>query len=89
MPQVGPGDMVFVFDVPDADAVHAALTKAGARILEPPQTFTSRTRGPRGETPTGKVFHPWDPDGYLIELLQSPPAPSELEVWRLSGPAVR
>lgn len=69
--RVGVGDMVFVFDVPDADATHAALVRAGARVLEPPQAFTSRTRGPAGEVLRGKVFHALDPDGYLVELLQA------------------
>lgn len=69
--KVGVGDITLVFDVIDAEATHAALRAAGARILEPPQTFTSRTRDASGRALTGKVFHVLDPDGYLIELLQA------------------
>lgn len=69
--KVGVGDITLVFDVADAEATHAALRTAGARILEPPQAFTSRTRDASGRALTGKVFHVLDPDGYLIELLQA------------------
>jgi catechol 2,3-dioxygenase-like lactoylglutathione lyase family enzyme len=68
---VGLGDIVLVFDVTDADAVHVRLVEAGARVLEPPQAFISRTRDASGRAQQGKVFHVLDPDGYLIELLQA------------------
>ncbi len=70
--RVGRGDMVFVFDVADADAVHATLQVAGARILETPQTYVSKRRDASGRALQGKVFHAWDPDGNLIELLEAP-----------------
>ena len=70
--KVGQGDMVFVFDVADADATHAALKNAGARILEPPQVYVSRRKAADGRSLQGKVFHAWDPDGNLIELLEAP-----------------
>ncbi len=69
---VGRGDMVFVFDVTDAEAIHRALQSAGARILEPPQVYVSRRKAADGRNLQGKVFHAWDPDGNLIELLEAP-----------------
>jgi len=70
--RTGRGDVVLVFDVADADAVHAAMQRAGARIIEPPQTYTSKKTAADGSPLRGKVFHVRDPDGYLIELLQAP-----------------
>lgn len=70
--RVGRGDVVLVFDVADADAVHARLSKVGAKILEPPQTYVSRRTTDDGRPLRGKVFHVHDPDGYLVELLQAP-----------------
>lgn len=69
---VGRGDPVLVFDVADADAVHAALRTGGARVHEPPQVYVSTRRAADGRPLRGKVFHAWDPDGYLIELLEAP-----------------
>jgi catechol 2,3-dioxygenase-like lactoylglutathione lyase family enzyme len=70
--RIGLGDMVFVMDVPDAAAVHAALTAAGAKIVEPPQVFKSSKTDAQGKPLEGRVFHVFDPDGYLIEILQAP-----------------
>jgi catechol 2,3-dioxygenase-like lactoylglutathione lyase family enzyme len=69
---VGRGDLVFVFDVPDADATHEALRRGGADIHETPQVYTSARKAPDGRPLRGKVFHAWDPDGNLIELLEAP-----------------
>lgn len=69
---VGRGDLVFVFDVADADAVHLALQRAGADIHETPQTYLSARKAADGRPLRGKVFHAWDPDGNLIELLEAP-----------------
>lgn len=69
--RVGLGDMVFVVDVPDAVAVHAALVEAGADVVEPPQVFRSRSVDARGRPIEGRVFHVFDPDGYLVELLEA------------------
>jgi len=69
---VGRGDLVFVFDVPDADAVHDALRRAGADVHETPQVYVSARKAPDGRALRGKVFHAWDPDGNLIELLEAP-----------------
>ncbi len=68
---VGRGDLVLVFDVADADATHATLRAAGADINEPPQQFVSARRGADGQPLRGKVFHVWDPDGNLVELLEA------------------
>ena len=70
--RTGRGDVVLVFDVADADAVHATMQRAGAKIIEPPQVYTSKKTAPDGSPLRGKVFHVRDPDGYLIELLQAP-----------------
>ena len=70
--RTGRGDVVLVFDVADADAVHATMQRAGARIIEPPQVYTSKKTAPDGSPLRGKVFHVRDPDGYLIELLEAP-----------------
>ena len=68
---VGRGDVVFVFDVADADRTHDQLLASHAKILEPPQTFVSRQKSSTGQSLTGKVFHVRDPDGYLVELLEA------------------
>jgi catechol 2,3-dioxygenase-like lactoylglutathione lyase family enzyme len=70
--RIGLGDMVFVFDVPDAVAVHATLEADGARIVEEPVTYQSKTTDAAGRSLTGRVFHVFDPDGYLIEILEAP-----------------
>jgi catechol 2,3-dioxygenase-like lactoylglutathione lyase family enzyme len=70
--RIGLGDMVFVFDVPDARAVHATLTGAGADVVEAPLSYTSRKLDPEGRPMQGRVFHAFDPDGYLIEVLEAP-----------------
>ena len=70
--KVGRGDVVLVFDVADADAVHARLRAANAAIIEPPQVYVSRRTTDDGRPMRGKVFHVQDPDGYLVELLQAP-----------------
>lgn len=70
--RVGRGDVVLVFDVADADAVHARLSQADAKILEPPQVYVSKRTTDDGRPLRGKVFHVHDPDGYLVELLQAP-----------------
>lgn len=70
--KTGRGDVVLVFDVPDADSAHAALLAAGAQVLEPPQVYVSRNRAPDGGPMQGKVFHARDPDGHLVELLEAP-----------------
>lgn len=70
--RVGRGDVVLVFDVPDADAVHSALVAAGAVALGPPQSYASRLKAPDGAPMAGKIFRARDPDGNLIELIEAP-----------------
>jgi catechol 2,3-dioxygenase-like lactoylglutathione lyase family enzyme len=70
--RVGLGDAVLVIDVADAVAVYEQLTRAGIRTVETPQTFESRTRAPDGRPMRGRVFHVFDPDGNLIEILEAP-----------------
>lgn len=69
--RVGIGDVVLVFDVADADAIHATLAAAKVSIIEPPQVYVSRRTDASGRALRGKVFHVHDPDGYLVELLQA------------------
>ena len=70
--RIGLGDMVFVFDAPDARQAHAALVEAGAEVVEAPLSYTSRKLDPEGRPMQGWVFHAFDPDGYLIEILEAP-----------------
>jgi catechol 2,3-dioxygenase-like lactoylglutathione lyase family enzyme len=70
--RIGLGDMVFVLDVPDARAVHATLVEAGADVVEAPLSYTSRKLDPEGRPMQGWVFHAFDPDGYLVEVLEAP-----------------
>lgn len=69
--RVGIGDVVLVFDVADADAIHATLVAATASVIEPPQVYVSRRTDVDGRALRGKVFHVFDPDGYLVELLEA------------------
>lgn len=69
--KVGVGDMVFVFDVVDAAAVHDRLRAAGADIVETPQVYLSKQKDAAGRPYEGRVFHVFDPDGNLVELLEA------------------
>lgn len=66
-PRLGIGDMVFVIEVDDADAVHGALKTAGARMVEEP--FAYEMQRPDGSVGRGRLFHVFDPDGRLIEVM--------------------
>ena len=70
--KVGLGDMVFVFNVADAQQMYERLKAAGADIIETPQVYTSKNVDATGRPLEGHVFHVFDPDGYMIELLESP-----------------
>jgi hypothetical protein len=75
--RIGVGDPVIVLDVPDVVTVHAKLVATGARIVAAPQVYRSRRTDAGGRALEGRVFHVFDPDGYLVELLQPPgPAPA-------------
>jgi catechol 2,3-dioxygenase-like lactoylglutathione lyase family enzyme len=68
--KVGEGDMVF--DVADARQAHERLRAAGADIVETPQVYLSKQLDVRGRPMEGRVFHVFDPDGNLVELLEAP-----------------
>jgi catechol 2,3-dioxygenase-like lactoylglutathione lyase family enzyme len=70
--KVGLGDLVFVFDVADAQQMYDRLKTAGADIIETPQTYFSKKLDADGKPLQGRVFHVFDPDGNMIELLESP-----------------
>ena len=70
--EIGLGDIVFVLDVPDAREVHDRLAQAGAAIVEGPFAYTSRQVDASGRPMKGWVFHVFDPDGYLVEILEAP-----------------
>lgn len=69
--ELGLGDMVFVFDVPDAQQIYEQLKAAGADLVETPQVYESKTLDAAGKPLVGHVFHVFDPDGYMIELLEA------------------
>jgi catechol 2,3-dioxygenase-like lactoylglutathione lyase family enzyme len=71
-PRIGLGDSVFVMDVPDALAMHARLSAAGALPATQPSIYRSSRLDERGRPMQGRVFHVFDPDGYLVELLEAP-----------------
>lgn len=71
-PRIGLGDSVFVMDVPDALAMHARLAAAGANVVTQPSTYRSSRLDAEGRPMQGRVFHVFDPDGYLVELLEAP-----------------
>lgn len=61
--EAGPGNArdcgpFLLFDVTDADALHAELSAAGCRILAPPKN-----------EPWGRQFNVQDPDGHSIALI--------------------
>lgn len=70
--RIGLGDSVFVMDVPDVLSMHARLAAAGADIVTEPTTYKSRQLDAEGRPMQGRVFHVFDPDGYLVELLEAP-----------------
>jgi catechol 2,3-dioxygenase-like lactoylglutathione lyase family enzyme len=66
-PRLGIGDMVFVIEVDDADAAHTALKAAGAGLVEEP--FAYEMQRADGTVGRGRLFHVFDPDGRLIEVM--------------------
>ena len=70
--RIGLGDAVFVMDVSDALAMHARLAAAGANIVTQPSTYRSSRLDAEGRPMQGRVFHVFDPDGNLVELLEAP-----------------
>lgn len=72
---VGVGNHVLVVEVSDARAIFAALRDQGEQPLTDEPTVLSRMSAD-GRPAIGYVFHIYDPDGALVEIMQ-PPLPIE------------
>lgn len=62
------GDVVFVMQTDDVDAVHHRLADWGARVHAAPHAFEVRGADGRLVRMTSLSF--WDPDGYFFEVNQ-------------------
>jgi len=62
------GDVVFVMQTDDVDAVHRRLTDWGARVHAAPHAF--EVRGADGHLVRMTSLSFWDPDGYFFEANQ-------------------
>jgi catechol 2,3-dioxygenase-like lactoylglutathione lyase family enzyme len=72
---VGIGDTVLVIRVPDGLAVFDHFKTAGVRLVEQtPEPY--RMQRPDGSISAGHLFHAYDPDGRLIEILTPQPPPA-------------
>ncbi len=69
---LGIGDVVFVMQTDDVEAVHARLREWGARIQAAPHAF--EVRGADGSQLRMTTLSFWDPDGYFFEINQRHPA---------------
>lgn len=67
-PKVGIGDMVFVVRTADAVASYSALKAAGDSLVEPAPIGYEMKR-PDGSPGRGLLFHVFDPDGRLVEVM--------------------
>ena len=65
---LGIGDVVFVMQTEDVEAVHARLKQWGARVQAPPHAF--EVRGADGTLLRMTTLSFWDPDGYFFEINQ-------------------
>ena len=65
---LGIGDIVFVMQTDDVEAVHARLEQWGARVQAPPHAF--EVRGADGSLLRMTTLSFWDPDGYFFEINQ-------------------
>ncbi|HSN70305.1 MAG TPA: VOC family protein [Steroidobacteraceae bacterium] len=65
--EVGIGDVVLVVRINNAGAAHAALTAAGARIVAAPTRYEMKRSD--GSVGRGSLFHVFDPDGHVVELI--------------------
>jgi hypothetical protein len=69
--------MVFVVRAPDAAAAYGSLKSAGAHLVES-ATVPYEMRRPDGSMGQGQLFHVFDPDGRLVEVMapavDAPPA---------------
>jgi catechol 2,3-dioxygenase-like lactoylglutathione lyase family enzyme len=62
------GDVVFVMQTDDVDAVHRRLADWGARVHAAPHAF--EVRGADGHLVRMTSLSFWDPDGYFFEVNQ-------------------
>ena len=69
---LGIGDIVFVMQTDDVEAVHARLREWGARVQAAPHAF--EVRGADGTPLRMTTLSFWDPDGYFFEINQRHPA---------------
>lgn len=69
---LGIGDVVFVMQTDDVEAVHARLREWGARVQAPPHAF--EVMGADGAMLRMTTLSFWDPDGYFFEINQRHPA---------------
>jgi catechol 2,3-dioxygenase-like lactoylglutathione lyase family enzyme len=67
-PKVGIGDMVFVIRLDDIPALCAGLKADGVPLVETEPTPYDMKR-PDGTTARGALFHVFDPDGRLVEVM--------------------
>ena len=66
--RLGIGDVVFVMQTTELDAIHGRLVGAGARIFAAPHRF--EVRGADGTMVAMTTVSFFDPDGYFFELNQ-------------------
>lgn len=66
--RLGIGDVVFVVRHPDAEGVFRALREAGAALVEP-EPIPYEMKRPDGSLGRGRLFHVFDPDGRLVEVM--------------------
>lgn len=66
--RLGVGDVVFVIRHPDTGALYRALQQSGARLVEP-QPVPYEMKRPDGGVGRGRLFHVFDPDGRLVEVM--------------------
>jgi catechol 2,3-dioxygenase-like lactoylglutathione lyase family enzyme len=67
-PRVGIGDLVFVVRAADAATAYAALQAAGDKLVEP-APIPYEMKRPDGSPGRGSLFHVYDPDGRLVEVM--------------------
>ena len=66
--RLGVGDVVFVMQTTELDALHRRLVDFGARIFAEPHRF--EVRGADGVEVAMTSLSFWDPDGYFYEINQ-------------------
>jgi catechol 2,3-dioxygenase-like lactoylglutathione lyase family enzyme len=67
-PKVGIGDFVFVVRAADATVAYQALKAAGDALVEP-APIPYEMKRPDGTVGRGALFHVFDPEGRLIEVM--------------------